>query len=197
VSGSVQQNFNLQATVKYANDHWACKEATCYTKVPHPGAPTAADEPTEWQTDYQCAEFVARSLAAGGFMGGLTSGAPQTLYENWHGHYNLLVTDDLMNYLKTMGFTDAGTSSAAVKAGCVVEGDAYDGEYDGHVCIGVGPGLIDCHNNPHQQAAVDDIFEYVHAVFCPPKSALSAKSRSTSRSGSSRGSRKGSSSRRK
>ncbi len=46
---------NVTATVEFANDNWNCAVADCSSHV----------QEGQYQPNYQCAEFVARSLAAG------------------------------------------------------------------------------------------------------------------------------------
>lgn len=63
----------IHAAIKYANTHWNCATAACTTRV------KAGDA----QPDFQCAEFVARALAAAGFIPKLRSTSPQSAF----GHY--------------------------------------------------------------------------------------------------------------
>jgi hypothetical protein len=61
------------ASVAFANAHWACSTAACTTKV----AAGAS------QLSYECAEFAARSLAADGYIPGLSTTSAQSSYENY------------------------------------------------------------------------------------------------------------------
>jgi len=85
------------AAVTYANSHWNCATAACTTRV----AVGAA------QPKFQCAEFVARSLAAQGKVPGLTSRSSQAAY----GHYrarNGKIYDLLWVGVNASGYNDGG-----------------------------------------------------------------------------------------
>ena len=85
------------AAVVYANAHWNCATAACTSRVSAGAA----------QPNYQCAEFVARSLAAEGKVPGLTSSSSQSAY----GHYRAKngKTYDLLWFgVNASGYNDGG-----------------------------------------------------------------------------------------
>ncbi|WP_042416571.1 amidase domain-containing protein [Streptacidiphilus anmyonensis] len=80
------------AEVRYADAHWNWTAWNDSTPVAG-----GADQP-----NYQCAEFVARSLAAAGLIPGLSPDAPQNDYFTYHAPngevYDLLLISDLPQY---------------------------------------------------------------------------------------------------
>ncbi|MEY9871569.1 hypothetical protein ABH931_001042 [Streptacidiphilus sp. MAP12-33] len=80
------------AEVRYADAHWNWTAWNDSTPVAF-----GADQP-----NYQCAEFVARSLAAAGLIPGLSPDAPQNDYFTYHAPngevYDLLLISDLPQY---------------------------------------------------------------------------------------------------
>src|SRR5579885_2784781 len=62
------------AAVSFADAHWNCATAACTSRVSAGSA----------QPNYQCAEFVARALAAEGKVPGLSSSSSQSAYGNYH-----------------------------------------------------------------------------------------------------------------
>ena len=77
----------------------------------------------------ECAEFVSRSLSHGGINDGIIKWVPS-----------------LWSWLKdpANGWKLVGSNPSSVVAGAVI---IYEGQ--GHTCIGVGSGVVDCHNNNH------------------------------------------------
>jgi hypothetical protein len=61
------------ATVAFANANWNCATAACTSRV----------KAGQGQKNYQCAEFAARSLAASGYIPGLSTKSSQSAYENY------------------------------------------------------------------------------------------------------------------
>jgi Putative peptidoglycan binding domain/Putative amidase domain len=145
---------SISAAVQYADGHWNCTDVGCTSTVSAGSA----------QPNYQCAEFVARSLAAAGLVPGLGSNASQSAYGNyvapngktydllWVGWttssgYNTGI-NGLYQYLTQNGIgTDIGNvSTSQIALGDVV---IYH-EGDGHTSIVVQAGsspLVDAHNN--------------------------------------------------
>lgn len=83
--------------VAYADSHWNCGNATCTYRV-RAGA---------GQPNFQCAEFVARSLAAERKVPGLTANSSQAAY----GHYrarNGRIYDLLWVGVNASGYNDGG-----------------------------------------------------------------------------------------
>jgi len=143
-------------TAYFANSQWDCANPTCSQRVPAGSG----------QPGYECAEFAARSLAYGGYIPGLTSGAPQGSYGNYKGH-NLLLTTGLADCLAGLGFRKLPNSGSSVSAAVAVFGNAGDGTFS-HACIGVGNNLIDCHNNARYQYPVSSIMYLgIDAVYGP------------------------------
>jgi hypothetical protein len=85
------------AAVAYADSHWNCATAACTSRVPA-GAT---------QNSFQCAEFVARSLAAEGKVPGLTSNSPQSAYGSYRAR-NGLTYDLLWVGVNASGYNDGG-----------------------------------------------------------------------------------------
>lgn len=60
-------------TIQYADSHWNCKDASCTSTV----------SSGEAQPNFECAEFVARSLAAEGLIPGLSPSSSQSAYGSY------------------------------------------------------------------------------------------------------------------
>jgi len=146
--------------VRFAQKEWACGDPQCSYKV----------LPGQSQDNYECAEFVARSLAAGGFIPHLAPKAPQVDYESYPfdgQSYALWNTYGLNGALKALGFQQRPNSPSSVKAGCAVIGDPGDG-YFAHACVGVGNGMVSCHNNAHSNVPVTSVMvDGINSVQCP------------------------------
>lgn len=67
------QAYAADPAVAFANSHWNCTTAACTSRV---GAGAA-------QSSYQCAEFVARSLATDGYIPGLKNNSSQSAYGSY------------------------------------------------------------------------------------------------------------------
>jgi len=133
---------NGGSCASFADANYLCSTAACSSKVSS-GSP---------QPNYQCAEFVARTLASTGKISGLTAGSPQSAYGayTFNGKvYDLLWTSHrtggplgLEDYLLAAGWHSGG----AVKDCSVVFVNGSGGAW-GHVAVGVGSNLLDAHNN--------------------------------------------------
>ena len=141
------------AAVAYADSHWNCATAACTSRVP-----AGAGQP-----NFQCAEFVARSLAAEGKVPGLTSGSSQSAY----GHYrarNGKIYDLLWVGVNASGYNDGGTpglyqyltqngvgSNIGNAPSRAVPGDVtfhFEGQGHTGLLVRAGSGaLADFHNN--------------------------------------------------
>ncbi len=140
------------AAVAFADANWNCSTAACTHRVAAGSA----------QPDYQCAEFVSRSLAAEGLIPGLTSHSAQSAYGNYHARngrtYDLLWvgwangaytngTPGLYQYLIQNGVgKDIGNRPSEAAPGDVTiyfEGQGHTGVL---VQTGSDP-LVDAHNN--------------------------------------------------
>ena len=141
------------AAVAYADAHWNCATAACTTRVSAGAA----------QPNFQCAEFVARSLAAEGKVPGLTSSSAQSAFGSYHARngqtYDLLwvgvdasgYNDEgipgLYQYLTQNGVgTNIGNNPSKAAPGDVT----FHFEGQGHTGLLVQTGsnpLADFHNN--------------------------------------------------
>jgi len=147
---------NSAAVVYWANSNWNCANVACSSRVPDGAA----------QPSYACAEFTARALAAGGYVG-LSPTAAQSAYGNFKG-YNLLVVSSLSSYCGASGFGARAASASSVQAAYAAMGNGGDGVWS-HACIGVGPGKDDCHNIARENHASSGSFlDGVQAVWAPP-----------------------------
>jgi hypothetical protein len=141
------------AAVTYADAHWNCTTAACTARVPAGSA----------QPNFQCAEFVSRSLAAEGKVPGLTSNSAQSAYGSYRAKngqtYDLLwvgvdangYNDEgipgLYQYLTQNGVgTNIGNTPSKAVPGDVT----FHFEGQGHTGLLVQTGsnpLADFHNN--------------------------------------------------
>ncbi|HLG77768.1 MAG TPA: hypothetical protein VKX46_15245, partial [Ktedonobacteraceae bacterium] len=141
------------ATVAYADSTWNCTTYKCTSRVPA-GSP---------QPNEECAEFVARSLAASGKIPGLTTNSSQSAYGSYHAKngktYDLLwVGVDASGYndegipglyqylIDNKVGTNIGNSPTKASPGDVT----FYFEGQGHTGVLVQAGsnaLIDAHNN--------------------------------------------------
>jgi hypothetical protein len=142
------------AEVRYANAHWNWTAWNDSTPVAF-----GADQP-----NYQCAEFVARSLAAAGLIPGLSPDAPQNDYFTYHAPngevYDLLLISDLpqyhnlADYLHDSGIgVDLGDHPELAQPGDVVVTYAGPGGTKSHTGLVVtaqtatSEPLVDGHNH--------------------------------------------------
>jgi hypothetical protein len=139
-TGSMTSNGATCAS--FADANYLCSTAACTSKV----AVGAA------QPNYQCAEFVARTIASTGKIPGLTAGSAQSAYGSFSYNgktYDLLWTSHrvggplgLEDYLLAAGWKAGGS----VQDCSVVFVNGSAGAW-GHVAVGVGANLLDAHNN--------------------------------------------------
>eukprot|EP01116_Phalansterium_solitarium_P018255 TRINITY_DN4784_c0_g1_i1.p1 TRINITY_DN4784_c0_g1~~TRINITY_DN4784_c0_g1_i1.p1 ORF type:complete len:294 (-),score=102.34 TRINITY_DN4784_c0_g1_i1:142-1023(-) len=125
----------------FADKNWNCADVACTTTVPAGSA----------QPNYECAEFVSRSLAAGGYIPGLTPTAPQSEFGSYSYKgktYDLLWVSSqqgpplgLQDFLGAAGWVQVGSAQAAT----VVFVDGSGGPYT-HVAVGVAANTLDAHN---------------------------------------------------
>jgi len=144
----------------FADAHWNCATAACTSHVSS-GA---------YQPAYECAEFVARSLASAGRIPGLSSDAPQGSYAAFH--YNGAVYDlcwtssryqnrlGLEDFLKAAGWSNSGANLNAINDCSVVFAESY-----GHVGVGVGNHQLDAHNVAHIGWAVSNWAGIISTVY--------------------------------
>jgi hypothetical protein len=123
---------NQSSVLDFSDKQWDCTTVDCTQHVP---AGTM-------QPDYECAEFVARSLAAGGCIP-LSPTAPQSDYAS-HDGFDLLEVTSLSAYLQKNGWTNVGTDPNSVRLGYAVFG-GYSGPMQ-HAVVGVSDGTVSAHN---------------------------------------------------
>jgi len=146
----------------FADRQWDCADVDCTTIVA-----SGASQP-----NYECAEFVARSLAAGGYIPNLGALAAQSAYGSYG--YNGVTYDLLWVSSKQGG--PAGLREALVAMGWVTGSivsksavfvDGSDGPYS-HVAIGVGSNLCDAHNNARYHISSCNTYYTVNEIRNPP-----------------------------
>lgn len=149
---------NSNAVVYWANSNWNCGDVSCSYRVPEGSG----------QPGYECAEFTARALAAGGYVDQLGPNSPQSAFADISG-INLLYVSGLNTFFTAVGtYSRKSSSASAVQATYAILGDGGDGSWS-HACIGIGPGVDDCHNNARQNwPASGSFYAGVDAVWAPP-----------------------------
>jgi len=149
----------------FADSQWNCADPGCGSTVPD-GSP---------QPNYECAEFVSRTLAAGGYIS-LGSTDPQTSYANFQytdgNTYDLLWTSSksaeggplgVEDLLIAMGWQNGGSITE-----CTVLLVVGSGGYETHIAVGVAADTIDAHNNARYH--VGDSYYDVNNIYNPPAS---------------------------
>ncbi len=156
--GSWMDQLTRQKEVAFAEAHWSWTAWNDPTPVP---AGSSQDE-------YQCAEFVARSMAAAGLIPGLSPDSPQNDYFNYTAPngttYDLLLISPLpqyhniYDYLMDSGLgIDVGDDPADARPGdFVVTYLGTDGEASHMGVIATAPtgtteATVDAHNNARHQ----------------------------------------------
>jgi len=167
---------DVNAVVDFADNNWNCADPACDQTVP---AGTG-------QPGYACAEFTARSLAAGGYIPGLSPSDDQSAYISYSyggNTYSLIDCSGLSPALTAIGFSSESNDPSSVVAGCAAFGDGGDG-YFSHAVIGVGNGIDDAHNNARYHYPVaDSLYGGIDAVQCPNGAGTASSSSSSSGSG--------------
>jgi hypothetical protein len=149
----------------FGDRNWDCANINCSSTV----------SAGSGQPNYECAEFVARALAAGGLIPNIGAYAPQSDYGNYvyaGTKYDLLWVSSkqggplgLGDCLLKMGWINEGANGGAVKIGSYVACDGSNGAYS-HVALGVGNQLLDAHNNARYH--VGSSYYTINAVYNPP-----------------------------
>jgi len=146
----------------FADSQWNCADPSC-------GSTVGSGQP---QPNYECAEFVARSLASAGYIS-LGATDPQSSYANYQYNgntYDLLWTSShsaeggplgVEDLLQALGWTTGGGVGDCTVL--LVEGS---GGYETHVAVGVADNLIDAHNNARFH--VSGSFYQVDNIYNPP-----------------------------
>jgi hypothetical protein len=148
--------------IQYADSHWNCTDPSCSSTVAEGDA----------QPNFQCAEFVSRSLAADGLIPGLTQDSDQSAYQYYKAqngqNYDLLwvgwtssdgydTTPGLYQFLTDTGLaSDIGNDPADAAPGDVViyhEGDGHTGLLiQTGTTVNGSDTIIDAHNNARYHA---------------------------------------------
>jgi len=157
--------FDSNAAASFADANWNCVTAACTSRV------TSGT----FQSQYQCAEFVSRSLAAGGGIPGLNGNSPQSAFLTHRVNgktYDLLWVSSVQglpygmeDYLQDMGWKNIGTDCTKVRAGHAVITTGSDGPHS-HTIVGVGNQLADAHNAAHLHT--NPCFYTVEAIYEAP-----------------------------
>jgi len=148
----------------FADREWDCGNPDC-TQVVASGSS---------QPNYECAEFVSRSLSTAGYLPGLGAFAAQSAYGSWsYGGkvYDLLWVSNLQG--GPLGLREAlialgwvSVSASSIKDGSAVFVDGSDGPYS-HVAVGVGSNLCDAHNNARYHVTCSSYYT-INEVRNPP-----------------------------
>ncbi|MGH4029425.1 amidase domain-containing protein [Actinomycetota bacterium Odt1-20B] len=142
VQTGVEENWR-QSALAYADAHWDWTAWNDSTPV--------ADG--DFQPKFQCAEFVARALAAGGLVPGLAPDDPQDAYYHYRApngkEYNLLLISDVRGYLSIHDFLmDFGLGKDL--------GDVPEQAQPGDLVVTHAPGYTNkLHTGMVAQAALD------------------------------------------
>jgi hypothetical protein len=149
----------------FADRYWNCADVACTQTV-------AAGSS---QSNYECAEFVARALAAGGYLSGLSGLEAQSKYDPYvYGgkNYDLLWVSSLQGgplglreLLLAKGWSGSATSAIVAHSAVMAAGSG--GSY-GHVAVGVGANLCDAHNNARYHTSSCSSYYTVNQVLNPP-----------------------------
>jgi len=152
----------------FANAQWDCAEPSCGSKVC-----TGCGQP-----NYQCAEFVARTLASAGLIP-LGPKDRQALYGAFHANgrtYDLLWVSSknggilgLEDYLKDSGWHACGSSNSCVSECSAMMVVGADGPYS-HAVVGIAPQLCDAHNVARYHVS-SSIYK-INAVYNAPSNVL-------------------------
>jgi hypothetical protein len=154
VAQSSLDQLTRAAEVRFAENHWNWTAWNDRTPVAAGG-----DQP-----DYQCAEFVARAMAAARLIPGLSPNAPQDDYFHYTAPngkiYDLLLISDLpqyhnlYDYLMDSGVgTDVGDDPVAAQPGDIVVTYAGPGGTKSHTGLvvqaatGGAEATVDAHNH--------------------------------------------------
>jgi len=160
-------SIDTNSLVAFADKNWDCADVNCDSTV------NAGDG----QPNYQCAEFVARSLVAGGAISGLGAYDSQSSYQYYQwtdgNTYNLLWVSSqqggslgLEDLLQAMGWSNTGRDCSIILPGYVIISTGADGPHS-HTFVGVGSELIDAHNNARYHVNSCHMGT-INAIYQPP-----------------------------
>jgi len=148
----------------FANSQWNCADPSCSSTV----------GTGDGQPNYQCAEFVSRSLASAGMIP-LNPLASQGDYLNFNVNgktYDLLWVSSkqggplgLEDYLRDSGWKSCGASDSCVDDCSALMVVGSEGPYS-HTVVGIAPEVCDAHNVARYQ--VSPSFYNINNVWNPP-----------------------------
>jgi len=131
--------------VSYADGEWNCADPACDERV----------NEGDSQPNYECAEFVSRCLAAGGYIPNLSQNDSQNAYYNYQyqgTNYDLLWVSSvqgqplgLEDLLQVLGWKNIGNTEDLVDVATVLILEGADGPHS-HTAIGIGSDDTDAHN---------------------------------------------------
>jgi len=148
----------------FANAEWNCADPQCSSTVC-----TGCGQP-----NYECAEFVARSLASGGLipLGPYDSQSEYGSFPSGGNTYDLLWVSSknggilgLDDYLNSTGWNAEGTDPSTVNDCSALMVVGSEGDYS-HTVVGVAPQIVDAHNVARYQ--VQPSFYNIDNIWNPP-----------------------------
>jgi len=148
----------------FANAQWNCADPQCSNTVC-----TGCG-----QDNYECAEFVARSLASAGLipLGPYDSQSDYGSFSSGGNTYDLLWVSSknggilgLDDYLNSTGWNSAGSDPSNVDDCSALMVVGSEGDYS-HTVVGVSPQVVDAHNVARYQVAAS--FYSIDNVWNPP-----------------------------
>jgi hypothetical protein len=136
------------------------------------GVSCALPDKANHHARYECAEFVARALAAGGYLSGLPGLEAQSKYVHGGKSHDLLWVSSLQGGplgLRELSLEKgwSGSATSAIVAHSAVIAAGSGGSY-GHVAVGVGANLRDAHNNARYHTSSRSSYYTVNQVPNPP-----------------------------
>jgi len=153
------------ACATFADAQWNCGDPDCSYRVPDGAG----------QPNYECAEFVARTIAAAGYVPGLDGHSAQAAFGSYgfKGRvYDLLWVSSreggpigLEDYLSAAGWHYCGTADDCVHECTALMVVGATGNY-GHAVVGVGEQLCDAHN--YARYHVPPSYYNPNAIWNPP-----------------------------
>jgi len=158
----------------FADANWDCADVSCSQRVAAGSA----------QPNYECAEFVSRSLASGGHLPGLGPKDPQSAYGSYHFDgktYDMLWTSSRSALQGPLGVEDfliaKGWHKTSSIDDCTVVLVVGAEGYETHVAVGVAGDVINAHNMARYH--VDGAFYQINNLYAPPGSDVAATANAT------------------